>query len=100
VADWQLLTKKQLHRAPGDVQTCALKAVSVLASRPLLRGLSPQEVDDIVIRTLPLLFLGRNGNKFGGRVLEVLGGSALGKACPVIQSFSPVSKEEGKEGHL
>ena len=45
---------------------------------------------------IPLLFVGRNGNEFGGRVLEVMKGSALAKVHPLLASLREISRKEGK----
>ena len=92
-----LLSKKKLYRASEEWQDCALKTLSTLTSKSLL-DVAPElgVIDDIIIKGIPLLFLMRNGNAFGGRVADVLGGSALSKRHPVLKGLDKVSQENGK----
>ncbi len=57
---------------------------------------SPEAVNDIIIKGIPLLFLARTGNEFGGRVLEVLRTSAMAKVNPVLKSLAAIAKKEGR----
>ncbi len=57
---------------------------------------APEAVDDVIVSGIPLLYLGRNGNDFGGRVLEVMEGSALCKTHMALKNLHSISREEGK----
>ena len=91
-----LLTRKKLCRASEAWQACALQSLSLLTSKPLLEKVGPEHLDDVIVRGIPLLALLRNGNEFGGRVLEVLGSSALGKHHSAFSGLATFSKEEGE----
>ena len=95
----KLLSLHKLCRAPEVQQACALQCLSLLTSKWLLEQATAHHLDDMVVRLIPLLLLLRNGNEFGGRVMEVVRGSALAKRHSVLKSLSHFSKEDG-EGEL
>ena len=89
-----LLSKKKLFRASSKLQSCALKSLSILMSKPLLE-VAPEAMDHVIISGIPLLYVGRNGNEFSGRVLEMMEGSFLAKSHPVLGMLSTVSGGDG-----
>jgi hypothetical protein len=94
-----LLSRKKLCRASQEWQECAIQALTILTSKSILDLASdPGVMDDIIVKGIPLVFLMRNGNEFGGRVVEVLGSSALAKRHPVLKGLSKMSREKGEEG--
>lgn len=90
-----LLSKRKLCRASEEWQACALETLTILTSKSLLE-MAPQAIDDVIIKGIPLLFLMRNGNEFGGHVAEVLNDSAMSKHHSILKAVSKISEEEGE----
>ena len=61
----------------------------------LLPERASHKVDDVIIASLPLLFVGRHGNKFTGIVAEVLAGSKLAQVHPMLERLREVLESEG-----
>ena len=54
----------------------------------------PEQVDDIIITSLPLLFVHRHGNKLAGGVASVL----CGVEHALLSGLAEITESEGKEG--
>lgn len=89
-----LLVKKRLYRSSEQWQEVALSSLTLLTSEALLDA-APHAVDDVIAAGIPLLYLGRNGNGFAGRVLEVMRHSPLAGKHPAIEALGRVATREG-----
>ena len=63
---------------------------SVVAATPA------EQIDDIVITTLPLLLVFRRGNGLAGRVADVLSGSDVGSEHPLLGGLAELVGDEGE----
>ena len=84
-----LLTKPHLHRPSSPWQQCALRAVEALTSQGLLDH-APLMANDVIVAVIPLLFVRRHGNKFAGKVADVLAASAMATTHPLLIGLSDV----------
>ena len=69
---FSILTRHNLPLSPTPWQDIATSALSLLTSAPLSKTLLPEQLDDVVITSLPLLFVRRRGNRLAGGVASVL----------------------------
>ena len=90
-----MVARRRLHRASGEWQSCALRAIGILGSQILLDR-APESVDDVVIALLPLLFVGRHGSQFVSDVASVLMTSALGRTHPLLVGMEAIIASEGR----
>ena len=56
------------------------------------------KVDEVIVASLPLLFVGRHGNKFTGSVADALANSALARDHPMLGRLQEVLEMEGMGG--
>ena len=67
-----ILTRPNLHLEPLPWQTVATSALSLLTTPPLSKTIPSEQLDDIIVAALPLLFVHRRGNKLAGGVAYAL----------------------------
>lgn len=75
-------------------QACAVQTLEILTSAVLLEKAS-HKADDIIVATLPLLFVGCHGNQFSGQLANVLTTSALSRDHPLLGSLQEVISSRG-----
>lgn len=66
----------------------------MLTSAVLLEKAS-HRADDVIVATLPLLFVGRHGNQFSGQLANVLATSALSRDHPLLSGLQGVVSSQG-----
>ena len=91
-----LLTRPNLHSSPLPWQHVAVSALSLLTSPSVVAATPPEQIDDIVITTLPLLLVFRRGNGLAGRVADVLSGSDVGSEHPLLGGLAELVGDEGE----
>jgi len=90
----QLLSRRQLQKLSSEWQLCVLQSLKVLTSDLLLEK-AIHKVDEVIVASLPLLFVGRHGNKFTGSVADALADSALARDHPMLGRLQEVLEMEG-----
>ena len=55
-----------------------------------------ERIDDVIVASLPLLFVHRHGNTFAGRVVSTICDTSLGKQHPLFSGLCEVLKVDGK----
>ena len=92
-----LLTKAKLHKpSNSDWQSCALLAIDILMSQSLLdHSTACDRVDDVIVASLPLLFVHRHGNTFAGRVASTICDTSLGRQQPLFSRLHEILKDDG-----
>ena len=66
----------------------------MLTSAVLLEKAS-HRADDVIVATLPLLFVGRHGNQFSRQLANVLATSALSRDHPSLGGLQGVVSSQG-----
>ena len=56
-----------------------------------------ERIDDIIVATLPLLFVGRHGGQFAGKVTSVLSSSPLAGTHPLLAGMAELLASEGTQ---
>ena len=69
---FSILTRHNLPLSPTPWQDVATSALSLLTSTPLSKTLLPEQLDEVIITSLPLLFVHRRGNRLAGGMASVL----------------------------
>ena len=92
-----LLTRKNLHKpSNSEWQSVALAAIDILMSQSLLDSpAAASRVNDIIITSLPLMFVHRNGNTFAGKVAAAICETSIAKQHPLFGKFNEVLEDEG-----
>ena len=93
----RLLSRRQLQKSSSEWQLCVLQSLKVLMSDLLLEK-AIHKVDEVIVASLPLLFVGRHGNKFTGSVADALANSALARDHPMLGRLQEVLEMEGMGG--
>ena len=86
--------RRQLLKSSSEWQTCAVQALEILTS-PVLLEKASHKADDVIVATLPLVFVGRHGNQFSGQLANVLATSALSRDHPLLGSLQEVVSSQG-----
>ena len=81
----------------SEWQACTVQALEMLTSACLLEKAS-HKADDVIVATLPLLFVGRHGNQFSGQLANVLATSDLSRDHPLLGSLQEVVSSQGVWG--
>ena len=87
----RILSRPNPPLGPLPWQHVAISALSLLTSASISEAV-PEQVDDIIITSLPLLFVHRRGNKLAGCVASVL------CTCGVEHALlAEITESDGKE---
>lgn len=97
-----LLTKKKLHKpSDSEWQKCALLAIEILMSQSLMDGPSAaNRIYDIIVASLPLMFVHRHGNTFADKVAATILKTNLAKHHPLFSKFNEMLQNEGNDVHV
>ena len=91
----KLLSGRRLNRSSNLAwQTCALKALKILMSQSVVDH-AEDKINDVIIASLPVLFVSRHGNTFSGSVGQVIASSALAATHPSLEHFSEIVQSKG-----
>ena len=66
-----------------------------MLTSPVLLEKASHKADDVIVATLPLLFVGRHGNQFSGQLANVLATSALSQDHPLLGGLQEVVSSQG-----
>ena len=95
---YELLSKKKLYKPSNlEWQKCALLAIEVLMSQSLLDSQSAaNRMCDIIVTSLPLMFLHRHGNTFAGKVAATIHKTSFAKYHQFFGKFHEILENEGR----
>ena len=98
----ELLSKKKLHKpSNSEWQKCALLAIEILMSQSLMESPSAaNRIYDIVVTSLPLMFIHRHGNTFAGKVAVAIHKTSLAKRHQLFGKFSEMLDDKGSYIHV
>ena len=88
---------KKLHKpSNSEWQKCALLAIEILMSRSLVDSPSAaNRIYDIIVTSLPLMFVHRHGNTFVSKVAATVHKTNLAKHHPLFSEFNEMLESEG-----
>ena len=93
----ELLKRKKLYKSSNlEWQSCALLAIDILMSQSALDSLADaNQVNDVIVTSLPLLFVHRHGNTFAGKVATTIERTSLAKQHPLFTKFGDMLQDKG-----
>ena len=93
----ELLSKKKLYKpSNSEWQKCALLAVEILMSESLVDNPSAaNRICDIIVASLPLMFLHRHGNTLAAKVAATICKTSLAKHHQLFGNFNEMLENEG-----
>ena len=98
----ELLSKKKLYKpSNSEWQKCALLAIEILMSQSFLDSPSAaKRMCDIIVTSLPLMFLHRHGNTLAGKVAATIHKTSFAKHHQFFGKFHEILENEGSHKQI